>query len=224
MDEIVIFAMNIIKKIFSKTRLYRFVAWQWNRFNEEEQLKQRLRPDQFREYGQGVRIDPDVRINMPSRVVLKDRVMILRGCNFNTIGGLYVGENSGFGMNCTLWTWQHRYLNSECIPYDANADLKPVIIRDFVWIGAHVQIVAGIEIGEGAIVGMGSVVTKSVPPFAIVMGNPATIIGYRDKEHFLKCKAEKKFGSLTLVGNYKENIVKMFKIRYEKELKELGLM
>lgn len=49
------------------------------------------------------------------------------------------------------------------------------------------------HIGEGVIVAIGSVVVKDVPPYAIVGGNPAKIIKYRDIEHFEKLKAEKRF-------------------------------
>lgn len=52
----------------------------------------------------------------------------------------------------------------------------PVIISDFVWIGANTIILKGVTIGEGAIVGAGSVVAKDVPPYTIVAGNPARII------------------------------------------------
>lgn len=48
-----------------------------------------------------------------------------------------------------------------------------------VWIGANAVILKGITIGNGAIIGAGSVVTKSVPPYAIAVGNPAKIIKYR---------------------------------------------
>jgi len=57
-----------------------------------------------------------------------------------------------------------------------NVIIQPVVIQDKVWIGLHVIILSGIQIGEGAIVGAGSVVTKDVPPWTIVAGNPARII------------------------------------------------
>ena len=51
-------------------------------------------------------------------------------------------------------------------------------IGDDVWIGAGAIILPGVTIGEGAVVGAGAVVTKDIPPFAIVVGNPAKIIRY----------------------------------------------
>lgn len=53
---------------------------------------------------------------------------------------------------------------------------KPIIIEDKAWIGFNTIILKGVTIGEGAIIGAGSVVTKNVPPYTIVAGNPARII------------------------------------------------
>tara|TARA_B110001450_G_C17590920_1_gene468932 strand:+ start:377 stop:886 length:510 start_codon:yes stop_codon:yes gene_type:complete len=67
------------------------------------------------------------------------------------------------------------------VKYSEHERKKPhrTIIGHDVWIGQRVLIKQGVQIGTGAVVGMGSVVTKSVPPYAIVAGNPATIIRYR---------------------------------------------
>lgn len=53
---------------------------------------------------------------------------------------------------------------------------KPIIIKDDVWIGMNVIILKGVTIGEGAIVGAGSVVTKDVPAWTVVAGNPAKVV------------------------------------------------
>jgi len=57
-------------------------------------------------------------------------------------------------------------------------DIKAVTIQDKVWIGFNAIILKGVTLGEGAIIGAGSVVTKDVPPYSIVGGNPAKIIRY----------------------------------------------
>jgi maltose O-acetyltransferase len=57
---------------------------------------------------------------------------------------------------------------------------RPIVIEDDVWIGARVTILGGVNIGTGAVIGAGSVVTKNVPPYAIVAGNPAKLIRYRN--------------------------------------------
>jgi acetyltransferase-like isoleucine patch superfamily enzyme len=55
----------------------------------------------------------------------------------------------------------------------------PVVIEDFVWIGARAIILPGVTMGKGSVAGAGSVVTKNVAPFTIVAGNPAKVIGKR---------------------------------------------
>lgn len=58
----------------------------------------------------------------------------------------------------------------------------PIIVKDDVWIGYGSTILSGIKIGQGAIIGAMSVVSKDVPPYAIVVGNPAKIVNYRFDE------------------------------------------
>lgn len=55
---------------------------------------------------------------------------------------------------------------------------RPILIKDDVWIGFNSIILKGVTIGEGAVIGAGSVVTKDVPDYAVVAGNPAKIIKY----------------------------------------------
>jgi acetyltransferase-like isoleucine patch superfamily enzyme len=56
-----------------------------------------------------------------------------------------------------------------------------VRIGDYAWLGARALILPGVELGEGAVVGAGSVVTKAVAPYAIVAGSPAKPIGERPR-------------------------------------------
>ena len=55
------------------------------------------------------------------------------------------------------------------------AEEKPVKIGNDVWIGARVTILPGVEIGDGCIIGASAVVTKSIPPYSVVAGNPAVV-------------------------------------------------
>lgn len=76
-----------------------------------------------------------------------------------------------------LMTPLHRVLNVKEEKYeDYN---NPLVIGNDVWIGANAVIMRGLSIGDGAIIGAGSVVTHDVKPYSIVCGNPATILKYR---------------------------------------------
>lgn len=55
---------------------------------------------------------------------------------------------------------------------------SPIIIEDYVWINFNTTILKGVHIGEGAIIGANSVVTKNVPPYTLVGGNPAKILKF----------------------------------------------
>ena len=71
----------------------------------------------------------------------------------------------------------------KCFGFEYEAGSKgDIIVGDDVWIGTNAIICSGVNIGQGAIVAAGSVVTKSVEPYAIVGGNPAKLIRYRFEE------------------------------------------
>jgi len=62
----------------------------------------------------------------------------------------------------------------------------PIIIKDDVWIGCNSIILSGVIIGQGAVVAAGSVVTKDIPPYAIVAGNPAKVIKFRFAQEIIE--------------------------------------
>jgi acetyltransferase-like isoleucine patch superfamily enzyme len=108
-------------------------------------------------------------------------------------GGVQIGKYLHTGRGLTIFTTNHNYNSKLSIPYDEVSIKKPVIIKDFVWIGSNVTIVPGVEIGEGVVIGAGAVVAKNVPDFAVIGGNPAKIIKYRDIESFNNLKSSGSF-------------------------------
>lgn len=77
--------------------------------------------------------------------------------------------------------------------YAENNLIKPVIIGNDVWIGFNAIIMDGVKIGDGAIIGAQAVVTKDVPPYAIVGGVPARVIRYRFDQETIKALLELKW-------------------------------
>ncbi len=72
----------------------------------------------------------------------------------------------------------------------------PITVGDDVWIGTNAMILSGVRIGQGAIIGAGSVITSDVPPYAIVAGNPGHVVRYRFSETVIAKLLQLDFGSL----------------------------
>ena len=109
------------------------------------------------------------------------RISIGCNCNINKHvvldgrGGLTIGNNVDIAQDVCIWTEEHDYSSP-----DFKGVCSPVIIEDYVWIASRATVLPGVIIGRGAVVASGAVVTKNVPPLAIVGGIPARTIGFRE--------------------------------------------
>lgn len=153
------------------------------------ELKQKNINVNFYEQGQGgLRITGDLsKFSIDATSHLKSNTFI--ECS----GGVTIGRYFHTGRGLTIFSTNHNYQSEHAIPYDSTDLPRPVIIDDFVWCGSNVTIVPGVKVGEGAVLGSGAVITKDVPPHAVVGGNPAIVIKYRNVELFNKLKNESKF-------------------------------
>ena len=91
-------------------------------------------------------------------------------------GGLEIGSNVSISEGVKLLTSTHDVQSP-----DFELQLRPVKIADWVWIGVDAIILPGTTVGEGAVVGAGSVVTRDVKPYTVVAGNPATVRAVRPR-------------------------------------------
>jgi maltose O-acetyltransferase len=90
-----------------------------------------------------------------------------------------IGSNVIMGPDVKIYSRNHRFSSLETpIQYQGKIQKNTTIGSD-VWIGANVVILPGIQIGDHAVIGAGSIVTKDVPPYAVVGGNPAEVIKMR---------------------------------------------
>jgi acetyltransferase-like isoleucine patch superfamily enzyme len=108
-------------------------------------------------------------------------------------GNVSIGNNCIIAAHCEILSVSHDYFIPNALPYGTDYVDKGVFIEDNIWIGNHVLIVPGVRIGEGAVVAMGSVVTKDVPSCAIVGGNPARVLKYRDLKRYELLKNERRY-------------------------------
>lgn len=102
----------------------------------------------------------------------------------NGEGGVTIGNGTILSDEVVILSSMHRYAGATLLPYDEVTLLREVAIGDYVWIGYRALILPGVRIGQGAIVGAGAVVSRDVPLCAVVAGNPAKIIKYRDCDAF----------------------------------------
>ena len=135
-----------------------------------------------------------VNIYKPENVSIDKHVHIQPDCILHGEGGISVGEGTILAHQVEIFTRNHVYDANDLqyLPYDQRFNEKPVCIGKYVWIGAKVIILPGVSIGDGAVVGAGSVVTKDIPFGAVAGGNPARILKYRDKEVFEKLVSQDK--------------------------------
>lgn len=126
----------------------------------------------------GKNINVEKGANFSRRLSIGDNSGI--GVNAQLQGEIEIGDNVMMGPDCIIYTQNHKF-DDLSIPMDRQGFSEPhkVVIGNDVWIGGRVIILPGVRVDDHAIIGAGSVVTKDVPSYAIVAGNPATIKKYR---------------------------------------------
>jgi maltose O-acetyltransferase len=117
-------------------------------------------------------------------ITIGDNVMLGRNSTVSTskTGGseVYIGDNVMLADGVRIIGGNHAHDRVD-IPMNKQGEgvQKPIYIENDVWIGANSIVLTGVTIGQGSIIGAGSVVTKSIPEYSIAAGNPAKIIKRR---------------------------------------------
>lgn len=139
--------------------------------------------------GPKVFIDPSVTIVSPELVSIGNNCHIQMNCAlYGCGGGIEIGDGTIFSHEIQIFARNHNYnsFDLKYLPYDERDICKKVTIGKYVWIGARATILPGVTIGNGAVIGAGSVVVDDVPSCAVVGGNPAKVLKYRDKSVYNK--------------------------------------
>lgn len=107
-------------------------------------------------------------------VILKDGASI--GIGSVVIGPVLLGENSACSQNCFISGQSHHYEDISKNFLRQGFRTSQVVIQHDVWIGSNSVVLCGVRIGNNSIIGGGSVVTEDIPPYSVVVGNPARVI------------------------------------------------
>lgn len=92
-----------------------------------------------------------------------------------------IGRGVALAQNCALYPYDHGIAPGRPIRQQPLCTRGAIVIDDEAWLGANVTVLSGVRIGQGAVVGAGSVVTRDVPDGGIVAGSPARLIGSRNE-------------------------------------------
>lgn len=130
--------------------------------------------------GRRVKVWSGVWMDAFDRLEIGDDVTIGKDAILITDGGLRIGHRAMIAHGSKLITEGHRVPPGRERMRFSGRDLAAVVIENDVWIATQAVILPGVTVGEGSVVAAGAVVTKDVPPFAIVGGVPAQLIRMRD--------------------------------------------
>lgn len=176
--------------------------------------------------GKGCFIEKDVRLLVPRRIFLGQRVMVGEGCflDANTPQGrivlhddvwlsrgsyivvgqgevvidpmsyighrclmygtssIHVGRDALLANDVQLICGNHTFARRDIPIRSQPTEGQPIVVEDDVWLGASAIVLGGVTVGRGSVVGAGSVVTRSLPPYSIARGVPAKVVGTRGED------------------------------------------
>lgn len=145
---------------------------------------------QYQNISKTSRIANSCKVYNKRNIILEDNANIDdNALIMNTNAKFIIKKNSGAAVGLSVITGNHmspvgRWFKSvtdaDKLKDDPSRKLdQDVIVDEDVWIGSNVTLLNGVHIGRGAEIGSGTVVRKSIPPYAVVIGNPAKIVGFK---------------------------------------------
>ena len=153
-------------------RTMRLAAEMNTGYHTEAEVRDYMRQITGSEIDETLRIFTPFHINYGKKTTFGRDCFVNFGCTFLALGGITIEDDVFIGPHCVLATEYH----PENPETRHSLLTKPIVVKRNAWLGANVTVLAGVTIGENAIVAAGSVVTKDVPDNMIVAGSPARVI------------------------------------------------
>ncbi len=142
------------------------------KYHTPEELRAVVQSLIGRQVGVNFRLFPPFYTDFGKNITIGDNVFINSGCHFQDQGGIYIGDGDLIGHNVVIAT-----VNHDLDPANGRKNTYlPVKLGNHVWVGSNAVILPGVTVGEWAVIAAGAVVTKDVPPYAVVGGVPAKVI------------------------------------------------
>lgn len=143
-----------------------------NAYHTPEEVRQILSRLFGRQVDETLRVFPPFYTDFGKNITIGKNVFINACCHFQDQGGITLGDGCLIGHNVVFATLNHGFAPAD----RASLYPAPIVLGKNVWIGSNSTLLQGIRIGDNAVIGAGSVVTKDVPANTIVGGVPARIL------------------------------------------------
>jgi len=165
----------------------RFVNPQWISLGDNVQVHDRCTLIAQSEKGitleEGARLKHGVYLDTESAttgyITIGKRVYIGTGCCLHGHSGLEIGDDSLLAQNITITPYSHKFADPQKIIYAQGGHQRKVTIGRDCYLGMNVSVLWSADIGEGAVIGAGSVVVQPIPPYAVAVGVPARVVKKR---------------------------------------------
>lgn len=147
--------------------------------------KRQILEDMLGSIGENVSVGYGFLCDYGRNIHLGNNVTVNTGCTFIDCNRIIIGDNVLIAPNVQIYTATHPVeLDERLAPVETENGLirqrrtfaLPVTIEDGCWLGGGVIVLPGVTIGHGSVIGAGSVVTKSIPPNSLAVGNPCRVV------------------------------------------------
>ena len=156
--------------------------YSWSR-EEESEKRARLAHEILGEFGAGSSMQGPIFFHYGKHTKIGKRCFFNYNLTVQDDAPVTIGDDCNFGPNCTIVTPVHPMLPDErYMMYNENGEekhmcyAKPVTIGHDCWFGANVVVCPGVTIGDGCVIGAGSVVTRDIPSMSFAAGVPCRVI------------------------------------------------